>query len=94
MLQNRPPAQVRLIAHTVREIRNRFPGYVSKVESGGALSYKGRVDDIVKLWRRAGLLPSDFATAGLPSLDTTMAVPKAAATAHRGYQAHCDVIVT
>ena len=35
LLQNRPPAHVRLIAHSVREIRNRLPDYVSKVESGG-----------------------------------------------------------
>ena len=81
MLENRPPAHVRLIAHSVREVRNRVPGYVSKVESGGPLSYKGRVDDIVKIWRRAGLLPSDLMTAGLPSIDTTMPVPKGAATA-------------
>ena len=81
MLQNRPPGHVRLIAHSVREVRNRLPGYVSKVESGGPLSYKGRIDDIVKIWRRAGLLPSDLLTAGLPSIDSSMAVPKAAATA-------------
>ena len=81
MLQNRPPAHVRLIAHSVREVRNRLPGYVSKVESGGPLSYKSRIDDIVKIWRRSGLLPSDLLAAGLPSIDTSMAVPKAAATA-------------
>jgi hypothetical protein len=81
LLQNRPPAHVRLIAHCVREVRNRLPGYVSKVESGGPLSYKGRIDDIVRIWRRAGLLPSDLLSAGLPSIDTSMAVPKPAATA-------------
>jgi hypothetical protein len=69
LLQNRPPAHVRLIAHSVREIRNRLP------------DYKGRVDDIIQVWRRAGLLPSDLTTAGLPTVDTTMAVPRAAATA-------------
>jgi hypothetical protein len=81
LLQNRPPAHVRLIAHSVREIRNRLPDYVSKVESGGPLNYKGRVDDIIQVWRRAGLLPSDLTTAGLPTVDTTMAVPRAAAAA-------------
>jgi hypothetical protein len=60
LLQHRPPAHVRLIAHSVREIRNRLPDYVSKVESGGTLNYKGRVDDIIQVGRRAGLLPSDF----------------------------------
>src|SRR5439155_8130691 len=46
MLQNRPPAHVRLISHSVREIRNRLPDYVSKVKSGGRLDYTGRIDNI------------------------------------------------
>jgi hypothetical protein len=81
MLQTRPPGHVRLVAHAVREIRNRLPDYVSKVESGGPLDYKSRIDGIVDVWRRAGLLPSDFATSGLPTIDTTTPVPKTAATA-------------
>jgi hypothetical protein len=80
MLENRPPAHVRLIAHSVREIRNRLPDYVSKVKSGGRLDYTGRIDNITKTWMRIGLLPSDLITAGLPPIDTSVAVPREAAT--------------
>ena len=79
MLQNRPPAHVRLIAHSVREIRNRLPDYVSKVKSGGRLDYTGRIDNITKIWVRVGLVPSDLTTTGLPPTDTSVAVPREAA---------------
>jgi hypothetical protein len=79
MLQNRPPAHVRLIAHSVREIRNRLPDYVSKVKSGGRLDYTGRIDNINRIWMRVGLLPSDLTAAGLPPIDPSVAVPREAA---------------
>jgi hypothetical protein len=79
MLQNRPSGHVRLIAHSVREIRNRLPDYVSKVKSGGRLDYATRVDSITKVWVQSGLLPRDFSTAGLPPVDSTVAVPREAA---------------
>ena len=50
MLQHRSPGHVRLIAHSVREIRNRLPEYVSKVRSGGRLDDKGLIDNISKIW--------------------------------------------
>ncbi len=79
MLQNRPPAHVRLIAHSVREIRNRLPDYVSKVKSGGRLDYTGRIDSITKIWVRVGLVPNDLTASGLLSIDTSVAVPREAA---------------
>ena len=79
MLQNRPPAHVRLIAHSVREIRNRLPGYISRVKAGGRLDYTGRIDEITTIWKSVGLVPSDLTTAELPPIDTSVAVPKEAA---------------
>jgi hypothetical protein len=53
--------------------------YVSKVKSGGRLDYTGRIDNINRIWMRVGLLPSDFTTAGLPPIDSSVAVPREAA---------------
>jgi hypothetical protein len=79
MLQSRPPGHVRLIAHAVREIRNRLPEKVSGVKSGGAMSYVNAVDQIARTWREAGLVPSEFADSGKLRIRTTVAVPPAAA---------------
>lgn len=79
MLHQRSPGHVRLIAHSVREIRNRLPEYVSKVKSGGRLDYTGRIDEISKIWIRVGLLPSELTATELPPMETTEAVPREAA---------------
>lgn len=79
MLENRPPGHVRLIAHAVREIRNRLPEYVSGVKAGGRLNYIDRIDNIRAVWVRAGLVPNDLLNSGVPSIDTTLAVPREAA---------------
>ena len=78
MLENRPPAHVRLIAHSVREIRNCLPEYISNVKSGGRLDYTGRIDSITKIWMRLRLLPSDLTDTGLPPIDASVAVPREA----------------
>ena len=52
------PGRVRFIAHAVREIRNRLPDATSGAKSGPNLQYKNRVDQLARVWQRAGL-PTD-----------------------------------
>ncbi len=52
------PGRIRLIAHAVREMRNRLPDVISGAKSGGTLQYKNRLDDVTKVWLRSGL-PAD-----------------------------------
>lgn len=52
------PGRIRLIAHAVREIRNRLPDVISGAKSGATLQYKNRLDDVTKAWLRGGL-PTD-----------------------------------
>lgn len=60
----RLPGWTRFVSHAVREIRNRLPNVISGVKGGKALSYKGRLDEIGKVWEKVGL-PLD---GSLPSL--------------------------
>jgi hypothetical protein len=49
------PGRARLVAHAVREIRNRLPDAISGVKSGGVLQYKNRLDELAGVWERSGL---------------------------------------
>jgi hypothetical protein len=49
------PGWSRLVAHAVREIRNRLPDEVAGKKIATQLQYKPRLDDIADLWGRAGL---------------------------------------
>jgi hypothetical protein len=49
------PGYTRFVAHAVRETRNRLPDVSSGTKSGGQLSYKGRMDDLVLVWKKEGL---------------------------------------
>ena len=51
----RLPGRLRLIAHAVREIANRFPDAISGAQSSSRLNYIGRLDEIAKAWERNGL---------------------------------------
>jgi hypothetical protein len=52
------PARARLIAHAVREIRNRLPDAVAGPRSGGRLDYKNKMDGLARAWDRAGVVTS------------------------------------
>lgn len=49
------PGRARLVAHAVREIRNRLPDVISGVKSGALLQYKNRLDALARVWERSGL---------------------------------------
>jgi hypothetical protein len=49
------PGYTRFVAHAVRETRNRLPDVTSGSNSRRQLDYKGRIDDLVVVWKEAGL---------------------------------------
>ena len=49
------PGWSRFIAHAVREIRNRLPGVISGIEDTGLVQYKNMMDEISRMWEKAGL---------------------------------------
>lgn len=49
------PGKVRLVAHAVREIRNRLPDVISGTKGSGSLQYKNRLDALARVWVRGGL---------------------------------------
>jgi len=60
------PGQVRLVAHAVREIRNRLPDAISGEKRSSRLEYRERLDKITTVWGKAGFsldgtLPTDIA---------------------------------
>jgi hypothetical protein len=61
--KDRVPGWTRFVAHAVREIRNGLPDAISGARSGGSLQYKNRLDDLVEVWRNAGL-PTDGSSPG------------------------------
>src|SRR4051812_2690195 len=54
-LATTPPAYVKFVAHSVREIRNALPETLSGVKEGH-LQYINKLDSLYKQWDRAGLL--------------------------------------
>lgn len=48
------PGRTRLIAHAVREIRNRLPERIAGTKSGGYFDWKTRLDGLAKEWQKAG----------------------------------------
>lgn len=49
------PGRYRLVAHAVREIRNRLPDVISGPRKGAKLETKNRLNELVMAWKRAGL---------------------------------------
>ena len=49
------PGKTRLIAHAVREIKNRLPDAIAGPKTATRLQYKNRLDDIVGDWQKSGL---------------------------------------
>jgi len=52
------PGRVRFVSHAVREIRNRLPDVISGFSHRPGVQYKNKLDEISKVWDRAGL-PTD-----------------------------------
>ena len=75
--------KLRFVAHAVREIRNRLPGYISSGKSGRRLEYKDELEELLKIWQSSGFsldgtLPDGGidATADLPPLSPDIPVPR------------------
>jgi hypothetical protein len=68
------PGFTRFVAHAVREIRNRLPDITSGPRLGGYLNYKGRIDELVAVWKSEGLI-TDGALPGSKMGDSPDAPP-------------------
>lgn len=49
------PGRFRLIAHAIREIRNRLPDEIAGLKGGRRVEYTGRMDEIAKIWEEEGI---------------------------------------
>jgi hypothetical protein len=49
------PGRVRFVSHAVREIRNRLPDVIAGPVSTNQVQYINRLDDLSKVWKKAGL---------------------------------------
>ena len=67
------PGWSRLVAHAVREVRNRLPDAVAGKKVGERLDYPSRLDEIAGMWSDAGL-----ATAATPAAPSVLDVAPAA----------------
>src|SRR3990172_9814367 len=59
------PGRVRLVAHAVREIRNRLPDVIAGTKTGGTFQWKNALDRLAKDWQKAGFsldgtIPTSF----------------------------------
>lgn len=52
---SRIPGFSRFVSRAVREFRNRLPGVISGTTSTGRLDYKGRMDQIASVAKKAGV---------------------------------------
>jgi hypothetical protein len=48
------PGRFRLIAHAIREIRNRLPDVIAGTKGGRRVEYVDRMDKIAEIWEREG----------------------------------------
>ena len=65
LFEHRLAGYTRLIAHIVREIRNRLPFVISGSSSSGRLEYPDRLSEITEQWRKANLdVGSSFQSLG------------------------------
>lgn len=55
LFEGQVPGYTRLVAHCVREIRNRLPAAISGATAGGRVDYKNRLDTIASAWQKAGI---------------------------------------
>jgi hypothetical protein len=75
------PGYTRFVAHAVRETRNRLPDVTSGSKSGRQLNYKGRIDDLVVVWKETGLATdgtfpgSNFAEAPIAAVPQETSLP-------------------
>jgi hypothetical protein len=69
------PGRTRLVAHAIREIRNRLPDVIAGPRASGQVQYVNRLDKIAHEWRRARLDTEGSLPAGvtdgqqMPSID-------------------------
>jgi hypothetical protein len=80
-LRDRPPGYFRLVAHAVREIGNGLPQWVAGVERPGRLDHTSRLDAIIVIWQKSGLLQDTFGEAELPDAHVAFSIPGDAARA-------------
>lgn len=72
------PGRVRLVAHAVREIRNRLPDVLAPEQAGEHLNYQKRCEAIRDMWPPVSVL-SGSATIRAPTASGTISIPIAAA---------------
>jgi hypothetical protein len=80
VFDNSFPGRYRLVAHAVREIRNRLPDVISWQKEGERVDYPNRIDNICRIWERTGF-PFDGT---IPqSLTHGSEIPKSGNRSHR-----------
>ena len=82
IFENPLPGRIRFVGHAVREIRNRLPDAISGTKTTGWFDRTSRLDSVVNLWNKAGLVadgsipPSDFAKSSTEVPHSDIEVPR------------------
>lgn len=84
------PGRVTLISHAVREICNRLPDAVSRIEGDGRLDYVHPMERIAEEWERAGLGYEASVPVGR---ELAAASPSAATTTDVSIPSHIYVLI-